>query len=590
MSTMSDKTGLYGLPLPETPEKPPGKRRWWIRVPIIIAIVLYVSLMVLSRIGGSSDTLRSGLEGYLNDATGLTAHIGKLIDARFYPEQKVDVENVSLYESAGGGGSSVVTVGKASIATGFWSNMSGRTGYRVMDLRNARIAPGVLLPQELRIERAGIQADDPAKPLFVIRGEYGGKPVDGTVLLSSKKTRSGKVEYRLADQAPFEFTMGPVAGEGVLDLATGQGLVAKFETLKIGDAQTITGTIAFLQQLSSKTFKGSFLYGDSKASFDLKLAARNDTVTMTGMVTFDALDVDSMLGKRGITNLVQTLRVFVLGAAEAKDREKRPYDMRLMDVDVNIVIKSLLAGGQSMGHLEFPVKETENHMTFGPVTGAIKGGATEGLVEVDARSVPARMKSNILIRGLEYAPENDGGGHADVKIEVSSEGNSTGALWHAMTGRAMIVAGRGVIASNLVSLWGGGFLGTILASAENADGMVLNCGIADFKIDGTVAKLGTLLLDANKVTIVGDGSVNFGKGTVNLRLDPESKDHASLPEVRNVSVNGPWNKPSIVPADFSLMTRFGALFLGTVNPDTLAFSLADLGVPEQHPCQGYMKK
>jgi len=75
----------------------------------------------------------------------------------------------------------------------------------------------------------------------------------------------------------------------------------------------------------------------------------------------------------------------------------------------------------------------------------------------------------------------------------------------------------------------------------------VNCMVARFPIDRGVMRAERLLLDTTEMTMGGEGTINLGRETLNLRLVPKPKDPALFSLAVPVIVEGPIQNPNAVP-------------------------------------------
>ncbi|HEY8192248.1 MAG TPA: hypothetical protein VIG74_07470, partial [Alphaproteobacteria bacterium] len=223
--------GLYGLPEPEKPKRAPSRKRWWVRVPMAILIIVGVSLTALSMIGGNSDEMKVRLENYLNDITGMESHVGILNGVHFYPAMGVDAQNVTLKS----GGAVKASVGSIRLYVPFWNMPFGRSDFRDFDIANVVIEAGVMTPRRIEIDRLMIDSREKAAPLLVLDGRYGGEAVSLRVDLKVRSvSASGAALYDLADDAAFAIHAGDISARGVLRRKTGKGLNIDLEDFRAG--------------------------------------------------------------------------------------------------------------------------------------------------------------------------------------------------------------------------------------------------------------------------------------------------------------------------------------------------------------------
>lgn len=357
----------------------------------------------------------------------------------------------------------------------------------------------------------------------------------------------------------------------------------------------LKGQLSFSRRIKDLGLSGNLESGTSRMDFDIALANDDGFWTITGETDFEKLNLEDVFTPGGLVDGYATLKAFYFGD-RLKDVESRPFDFSAVSVDIRVDVKGLSKGQLALGSVSAPLTVEDGVLGFHPLLGEIKGGILSGSLLLDAVKAPAQLSANINIKSLDYtslstivksaAAEN---GRADLKMTLTAQGNNGDSLWNDLDGKMMIIAGQGELSSPLISLWGGGLLNAMLPSFGRDDNLRLNCGIGDFEITDGIAQTKTFFMDTDGVTVVGDGTISFKDATIDMKLEPKSKGTAFFSAATAVHLEGPLEKPSIDPDVFSLGKKLGGLFLGTINPAFLAFSLTDFGFSEKHPCQTYLK-
>ncbi len=574
------------------PPKPPGplsRFRWLRRAFLILLTLMTASLVTLSLIGGNSDSFRELFEDYLDDATGMRSSIGVLHKFSFYPAMTMDLENVLFYGTDENGVEhQVVRIGAMRFSIGFWSVATGRTKFRVLELRDADIAGGIVLPQDLQITQAGIVPEEQA---LIVDARYGGSPVTLRVDLQGRSGPAGIPSYTLAEDAAIDLRLGDIVLKGVLNRGRMSDLHLALEEFRAGDNNPVTGELHL-----SGAARGVLRTGESDFSLDMPFNIKTGLWKFRGQVTGETLRSVDIFGDKGLLETYRHVLDFIDGPARAKDRHTQPYDFSAFDVDLALSYKDFSWAGVFSGPMVAKLGVQNNIVTILPASPAWNGGDVAGKITLDATKPPGRLAVQVDFKGVDYTGLQRhvrsaavGTGRADIKVDLRATGNNVEQFWSSLEGGIMAIAGPGELTSSLVNLWGGGLVNAMLPDFERGDRLTLHCGVGSFRVKGSVASAETILIDTDKVTIVGDGSINLRQGSLDLKLDPESKDTAFLSIATSVDVSGSWNKPRIRPETFSLVKRLGGLFLGTVNPAFLVFSMTDFGLDEKHPCKAYIK-
>lgn len=589
---MTVGNSLYGLPEPERVPRPPSRWRWPIRIVLGAVAVMGVSIFTLSMIASNSDSMKESLEVYLGDITGREAKIGTLNAVSFFPMIGVDMDDLTLSES----GRVVARFDHINFSTGFWGALAGRSSVRTLDVQDGKIDAGLLMPKAVTISRFAIDVEAAEQPRLVLDGEYGGDPVTFQAGLTRKIGIFGASSFDLAEDTDVKLQAGSVELSGKSGTGPKGERTILVESLKPGEGMaTVKGSVSVFRRLKDIGFSGHFESGSSQIDFDVSILKENGFWAVTGKAVSGALNLEDVFAPKGLVDGYAALKAFYFGD-RLKEVDAKPFDFSMLKVDVKTEIKALSNGQLALGSVSAPFIVEDGVLQFSPLTGEIKGGALGGEIRLDATSAPAQLSSDIHIKNLDYTslstlvqPAAENHGRADVKMELTAKGNNGDELWNDLDGKMMIVGGEGELSSPLISLWGGGLLNAMLPSFGQGDRLRLNCGIGDFEIADGIAQSKTLFLDTEGVTVVGDGTINLKKSTIDLKLEPKSKGTAFFSAATAVHLEGPLKKPSIDPDAFSLGKKLGGLFLGTINPAFLAFSLTDFGMTEQHPCQAYLK-
>ncbi|MGZ9097593.1 MAG: AsmA family protein [Micavibrio sp.] len=583
---------LYGLPEPQLPPKPPSRWRWPARIILGLSVVMGVSLTSLSMLGGNGDSMKESLENYLGDLTGSTAKIETLNAVIFFPVLGVDFDGITLTRD----GAVVARFSHVNFSTGFWGALSGRSALRSLDFSNGSIDAGVLTPRSIKIDQLKIDFENVDKPILALDGEYGGEKMTLRAALKRKIGVFGASSFELANDSRMTLRAGAIALESLSGTGKKGERTLLIETLTPGEGMApIKGNLSISRRIKDVGFAGQLESGASRMDFDMALANDDGFWTMTGEADFEKLNLEDVFSPGGLVDGYGALRAFYFGD-RLQDVESVPFDFSMLKVDIKTDVKALSKGDLTLGSVSTPLTVEDGILGFHPLLGEIKGGILSGSVLLDATKAPAQLSADVNIKGLDYTSLStivkagaEDHGRADLKTTLTAQGNSGDALWNDLDGKMMVIAGQGELSSPLISLWGGGLLNAMLPSFGREDRLLLNCGIGDFEITDGIAQTKTFFLDTDGVTVVGDGTINFKESTIDLKLEPKSKDAAFFSAATAVHLEGKLEKPSIDPDVFSLGKKLGGLFLGTINPAFLAFSLTDFGFSEQHPCQPYLK-
>ena len=264
--------------------------------------LFYVCLLILSRLGGRSDAMKTGLEQYLAQATGMAAHVGYLNHMAFYPLAGVDFDDLTLdkpkaKDQIGG----TVRVGHAVIVMHFMDLLRSRSALAALDLADLAAAAGTLDARPLTIARMTID-QNATPPRLTARGGWGGQAFDAAIDLQ----RAGSA-FILAVPAPFRLSLGPFKAQGTArwDRAR-SGLTLAFD---VTTPQTAHGTLALRPDNTGQQAELQLTSPDGTLALH---ASRRYGQAFDGAVTVQAADA------------VKAARLLMLVATLARTVPDRP--------------------------------------------------------------------------------------------------------------------------------------------------------------------------------------------------------------------------------------------------------------------------
>ena len=214
----------------ETTEKKPKKRRWLrtiIKIALLAAVLLFIVLTVLKNLGGADDTLKSGIEGYISEATGYTATVRTLNNVTFFPDISFDFEDLELWED-GVEYDPVALVGKIEFSTGFWDVLFGTGKIRGLYLKSAYARPGSFLDQAIAIKTLSIIETNSGEVFLEGEGAVGSNEVAVKVNIQPGGS-PGRRKYKLTPDKGITLRYGPIKLEGVLDRTAKPAPVLRIE-------------------------------------------------------------------------------------------------------------------------------------------------------------------------------------------------------------------------------------------------------------------------------------------------------------------------------------------------------------------------
>ncbi len=550
--------------------------RRFIKIGMVLAVIFGISLALLAKLGGDHAALKKGIEDYITQATGLQAEIGEFDHMGFFPNLKLDAGQILLRKD--GESKAVVTIRVAKFSAGFFDLMFSRQRIKSLNIENLYVAPGIFGAHELVIDRMVLEekaVDDGAA--LIVAGHYGEQDI--AVHMEMERDRG---VFKLSDSSDFKINFGEFSAQGKTERVKWGGVKLQIDTLGLPD-NTLSGEVVIKKRILKNHIKADLEFGGSRFQASLKTASKY----LKGDINFPVLVLEDIAVLAGIYNFMASL--------PAKKSDGL-IDLYGLGLNFDVAVEELRGGKGSLGNVNLNVV-LKSQIATALLSGDFSGGELSGTFNLDAASLPAKLKMNSALKNWDYGQvqkamfgRENVSGTANIHMAVEAEGKTYDDLIKALKGEAVLVAGKGEMTSGAFNIWGGGLVNALLPGLDDDSETTLNCMIADFKIEDGIARPEPLFVDTARVTVIGEGDVNIFENKINLKLEPKAKDPAFLDIASAINIKGPILKPSIGVDTFSLFEKLGGLALGVVNPAFLALSMTDLGVTEEHPCYEFIGK
>lgn len=559
--------------------------RWVWRIALTLVVIGGISVFMLSAVGRNESfrpVLKQGLEDFFTAFSGMTATIDTLEEVSFYPNFGFAATGISFKD----GEAEKIKIDTFRYYMGFWDKFFSRERFKALDIQGLRIKAGVLVPQSLTVDRLDLSKENGlGGPGLTLRGTYGAVPFKADLAMIRETYNVTSEIFSFAPDNDVTFTIGDVSGKGLFSLDKAHGAFFHDMTIKGGDKQ-VQGSVAMKGELDGPHVKVNAAWGQSRMALDMGV---DDTIS--GSITFPVFDVQD----DDLFALGAVLAEALAGPKSAEKQDTTPLSLAGIDLDVDIDFKQLKYNETALGHAKVPVKIKNAKLTVGPLKGRLSDGALSGKLVLDESAAPATLTSKAELKQFDYGilekafyDRGNVKGRADILLDMTASGQTSDELMKALNGEAVFIAGNGEMDARAFNLWGGGLINALLPDLDPSSETTLNCAIADFKIENGIARPAPLFVDTKRVTVAGKGKIDLSQGLIDVQLKPKAKQIALLQVSPAVNIKGPLTKPSIGPDTLSLGTTLGGLLLGAVNPAFLAFSLADLGLNEQHPCYKFI--
>ncbi|MFP4314573.1 MAG: AsmA family protein [Alphaproteobacteria bacterium] len=548
-------------------------------------VLMAVGIMVLSSLGGDGDVLKGSIQDYLSGRFGGPAEIETFNQMTFYPYLSVDMEGVKVFD----GDSQTKTrfsADKVSVAMGFWDLTFNTGQLKAFNIVNMKAAPGTLIKQGLSVDKVAI-IDEGDQAFLRSQGKIGATPYQFEAEVQTHGKGRSK-EYSFGQIRPFDLALGDISMQGRLEeLDVDTMFLRDFE---IGlEKPVLAGNLDFYYGGEQRmTIKGDMILGaGSKVKADILLENQN-TPRVSGMLAIEELLLEDALNYDQITQIVKELR-----AVLERKSEKEGMDFSGVLADIQISVDKLTHNNIVIGSLRFPLVINEGVLRLGPLKSGFQNAAMDGHLSIDTNQTPPAMQVTIDLKNWNYGPvqeafygRTDIDGRADIKMDLTSGGQTLAALGENMQGHAMMIGHAAEFPSAAFNFWNKEMVDALVENVEiGALQTNMNCAIGHVRFDKDMAYITPLLVDTDDMIVKGEGVYNLGDNYLDFTLAPHIKPFVPAKAPASVVIQGPFQNPDINTSDTN------AASLGedeNIKAVALPWSLSDMGLEAGHPCAQFM--
>ena len=264
--------------------------------------------------------------------------------------------------------------------------------------------------------------------------------------------------------------------------------------------------------------------------------------------------------------------------------------LKAIDAKLELTLGELVLPGFSVQDMVMSLDLEEGALSIRPLGLTIAGSRLASVIGIDAGTatptVALEVKSQQVDLGRLLAAFDAGDlleGTASVDISLEGRGSSVAQVMAGLQGHTRLLMGEGRARTDSFDLLVGGLsqvMGTLFA--KKSEWTVVNCMASDFVIDQGVASSRILLADSEHVTVVGEGDIDLGEETLDLKVSPRSKSptlNISVP----VNVRGTLAEPSFTPDKASVARKIGGVLGAAIFPPAAILGLGEMGSSD-NPC------
>jgi len=467
---------------------------------------------------------------------------------------------------------------------------------------------------ELAVHTRQGEAGAPTQLLAEGRGERSGKPlridfVGGPPLALDQRERPYPVDLRVRSAGTRIAARGgvrrPLALEGgELDLqVSGPDPADLLPLLGLSLPQLppydVRGRLTFGDGVwRFQDFSGRF--GDSDIAGDMTIEA-GERPLLRAELRSRRLDLDDLLPAVGGTP--STAPGETASSEQRRDQQARQGDQEVlperkasrgrwqaMNAEVSFVGKRVNATATlPLDDLSLRATLEDGVLRFHPLDFGVGGGEVRTQVSLDSREQPLRGRVQARLRRVDLQKTLRGFreltdkayGVVRGQAELRFRGDSVEQALSSLDGNMLLYMSGGEVNALLVELLGLD-AGEAAAVALTRDKPVdIQCSIAQFEAEQGVARIKRLLVASDDSNIYADGSVDFRRERLDLRLETESRDPSLLTGSSPITVRGSFAEPDVSVVSGELIAKgVAAVIAGLLAPPLAIAPFVELGSGE----------
>jgi uncharacterized protein involved in outer membrane biogenesis len=349
--------------------------------------------------------------------------------------------------------------------------------------------------------------------------------------------------------------------------------------------------------------------GDSDLAGDLTVEKQNGRRFLKGNLVSRSLDWKDLAQVLGTAPLpskgaspVQKAASHALAATGRMMPDAPIYmdRLRAMDADVQFRATAVKANLLRLTAVKLGVKLHQGVLVVDPLTFGFSQGVLSGRVKVDGRGAIPVTDTDLRLSNyaLQNALRGRGGepaatGLVDGHASLHGVGRSVREVAQTSAGTVSFSVPHGEIRQAFAELLGvnaGNGLSLLLAKDQRKT--ELRCAVADFDVKGGVMHARNIVIDTGVVTSQGEGTINLGDETLNLRLKGKSKKVRLLKLWTPIEIKGSLSRPKIGVSKSSIGAQAGvALGIGALlNPLAAVLPFISLGGAKDVDCAALLAR
>ncbi|MDM8515031.1 AsmA family protein [Desulfobacterales bacterium HSG16] len=288
--------------------------------------------------------------------------------------------------------------------------------------------------------------------------------------------------------------------------------------------------------------------------------------------------------------------------------------LNLADADITVRIAKILLPKIAMNDLKVDIALHDGQLEVKPVQAVIGGGKLDASVKLAAPRSKKDSKTAFsaaldissldvgqMLRDLEITDLFEGQLNVDVKL--NSKGGSVAGLMAALNGHSKIIMNKALVYNGLLEFVGADLRASLFRIVnpfeEKRQATNINCFVNYFDFKKGIAQCSALVVDTDRLSLIGEGHINLRNERLDLSLKPSPKEGLGTKQVGKISISiselakpfklgGTLAKPALAidTAEAAIALGKAAAGVALFGPVGIAAALADGNTGSKNPCLG----
>lgn len=270
-----------------------------------------------------------------------------------------------------------------------------------------------------------------------------------------------------------------------------------------------------------------------------------------------------------------------------------------LNADVKLTAQSIVRDkALALDNLNVHLMMQDSLLTLNPLDFGFAGGHLTSVIMLNGLKNPMQANVKMSVRQINLAKllptvdlTQNSVGHINGNFDLNGQGNSVDRMLASANGRVSLVVDKGKVSQLLIEKIGL-HIDDILKLKIAGDNIIkLNCAVADFDVKRGLMQTNALVLDTEVSTVIGNGQINLNQETLNLTLNPKTKNTSFVALSTPIYVTGSFANPAIDVNKGKIAARgLGAIALSILNPLLILVPLLDVGPGVDNECTKLIKQ